>query len=74
MDAPNVAVDGFHAAKEIIRYLIGLRHTQIGRISGPSDRTSSAADRLEGYQKILREAGLEPSWTFSTEYKWSPVL
>jgi len=68
LDVPTVAVDGFHAAKEVIRYLMGLGHTKIGHISGPSDRTSSAADRLEGYQEILSDAGLEPSWTFSTEY------
>lgn len=46
-DVPTVTVDGYHAAKEVIRYLMGLGHTKIGRIAGPSDWTSAAADRLE---------------------------
>ena len=26
LDVPTVAVDGYHAAKEIVRYLVGLGH------------------------------------------------
>ncbi|MEK9669178.1 MAG: LacI family DNA-binding transcriptional regulator [Deltaproteobacteria bacterium] len=68
LDVPTVAVDGYHAAKEIVRYLLGLGHSRLGHISGPADRISSAADRLQGFHDILKESELEPSWTFSTEY------
>ena len=54
LDVPTVAVDGYHAAKEIVRYLVGLGHRRLGHISGPADRTSSAADRLQGFYDILR--------------------
>ena len=44
LDVPTVTVDGYHAAKEVIRYLMGLGHTKSGPIAGPSDWT--AADQL----------------------------
>ena len=68
LDVPTVAVEGYHAAKEIVRYLLGLGHTRLGHISGPADRTSSASDRLQRFHDILEESNLKPSWTFSTEY------
>ena len=55
LDVPTVAIDGYHAAKEIVRYLVGLGHRRLGHISGPADRTSSAADRLQGFHDILEE-------------------
>ena len=68
LDVPTVAIDGYHAAKEIVRYLVGLGHRRLGHISGPADKTSSAADRLHGFHDILEESNLQPTWIFSTEY------
>lgn len=39
------------------RYLIGLGHQQIGCVSGPEDLQPSR-DRVAGYRRALREAGL----------------
>ena len=68
LDLPTVAIDGYYAAKEIVRYLVGLGHRRLGHISGPADKTSSAADRLQGFHDILEESNLELTWIFSTEY------
>ncbi len=65
---PTVAVNGEDAAKEVIRYLLGLGHRRIGHISGPVSRASSATDRFRGYEAALREAGLTSTWNHATEY------
>ena len=68
LDLPTVVIDGYYASKEIVRYLVGLGHSRLGHISGPADKTSSAADRLQGFHDILEEPNLELTWIFSTEY------
>ena len=59
LDLPTVVIDGYYASKEIVRYLVGLGHRRLGYISGPADKTSSAADRLQGFHDILEESNLE---------------
>ena len=55
------------------RHLLQLGHTRIAFIQGPSDHLASW-DRLRGYQRALREHGIEPDplllrcgdWSFET--------
>jgi LacI family repressor for deo operon, udp, cdd, tsx, nupC, and nupG len=68
ISVPTVAVDGNDAAREVVRYLLGLGHLQIGHISGPRGRTSSALDRAQGFEAALQEANLQPTWSYVTEY------
>ena len=55
---PGVTVDQGEAAAEMIRYLIGLGHRRVGVITGPQ-RVRAAAERLEGYHRAIKAAGLE---------------
>lgn len=52
------------------QHLIDYGHKKIGAISGSSDYISSV-DRLKGYQRALKEAGLEydPSLVYTGNYK-----
>ncbi len=54
---PAVTVTNWGGAKMATEYLIGLGHTHIGIITGPSGWRVSA-DRLAGYQAALLTAGL----------------
>jgi LacI family transcriptional regulator len=61
-DIPGVAVDCVMTENEdggwlATRHLIDLNHCRIGCIAGPSDVTPSA-ERVIGYRRALREAGL----------------
>ena len=58
-DIPTVAVDGYQAAKIIVKFLHGMGHERIGHVSGPSDRISSALDRLNGYRDGVNELGIK---------------
>jgi DNA-binding LacI/PurR family transcriptional regulator len=51
----SVGVDNVMASRLITKHLLALGHRRIGFISGPI-QTVSRIDRLEGYQKSLREA------------------
>jgi LacI family transcriptional regulator len=57
-DTDVILVDNFTGGYEATKYLISLGHRRIGCISGPSPLTPSA-DRVGGYKKALREAGIE---------------
>jgi DNA-binding LacI/PurR family transcriptional regulator len=58
-DFVNVESDDVFASQIATRHLIELGHRRIAYFSGP--QTSPAAkDRLEGYQRALREAGIAP--------------
>jgi LacI family transcriptional regulator len=63
---PNVQSDDYQAAYELTRYLIGLGHRRIAFFAG-SNLLPWAQERLEGYRKSLRDAGIEPNdhWVFS---------
>ena len=67
-DIPTVAVDGYQAAKIIVKFLHGMGHERIGHVSGPSDRISSALDRLNGYRDGVNELGIKSHWIYKTEY------
>ena len=71
LDLGTVLIDGYYAAKEIVRYLVGIGHTRLGHISGPADKTSSAADRLQGFHDILEESNLELVGHSALNITWS---
>lgn len=54
-----VGVDNESAAHEAVHHLTGLGHRRIGVVAGP-DTIGAARDRLSGYRRALREAGIEP--------------
>jgi LacI family transcriptional regulator len=57
LEAPLVGVDNEGGAYQATRYLIELGHYRIGLIIGP-ESISTLKDRLEGYRRAFREAGL----------------
>ncbi|SEU09846.1 LacI family DNA-binding transcriptional regulator [Paenibacillus sp. NFR01] len=63
-DVPSVIVDNYQGGYEATKHLIGLGHTQIAYIGGPSVFLS-VAERRRGYIQALEEAGLTP---FGTDY------
>lgn len=56
-DTDVLLVDNFQGGYQAAKYLIGLGHTRIGCITGPSILTPSA-DRVKGYQAALEEVGI----------------
>ncbi|RME85403.1 MAG: LacI family transcriptional regulator, partial [Caldilineae bacterium] len=56
-DVDTVSGDSISAARALVKHLIDLGHRRIAVISGPLG-TSTAADRLAGYQIALAEAGI----------------
>lgn len=56
-DVDSVTGDSISGARALVRHLIGLGHDRIGIITG-SATTSTASDRVTGYQIALVEAGL----------------
>lgn len=54
----TVGVDNEAAAHEGVRHLATLGHRRIGIVAGPNT-IGAAEDRLAGYRRALREAGLE---------------
>ena len=53
----HVDVDNVQGAMSAVRHLIGLGRRRVATITGPLDM-AVASDRLEGYRRALREAGL----------------
>ncbi len=66
----TVYCDSTSSACALVRHLIGLGHTRIAMITGPKG-TSTAEDRLDGYNYALREAGLplDPALVKRGEYR-----
>ena len=58
LTAPAVLVDNVEGGYMATRYLIERGHRLIAHISGP-EYMSTSVDRRTGYQKALKEAGLE---------------
>jgi LacI family transcriptional regulator len=56
-DVDVVRCDSEEAAHRLVRMLIGLGHRRIACLSGPKT-VSTAEDRVAGYRRALREAGL----------------
>jgi len=67
--ADTVRCDSEGGAYALTQHLLALGHTRIAILSGPEDVTT-ASDRVLGYRRALREAGIEPdeSLTFFGEY------
>jgi LacI family transcriptional regulator len=57
VDADLVVGDNVGGACGLVRHLIGLGHRRIAVIAGP-EHAPTAQDRLNGYLKALREAGI----------------
>lgn len=55
----TVGVDNETAAYDAVRHLTSLGHRRIGVVAGP-DAIGAAQDRLAGYRRALRDAGIEP--------------
>lgn len=64
-----VLVDNLEAAERATDYLIGLGHTRIGHIVGPS-RNTQPNPRLLGFKNAMRRAGIEirPEWMPEGDY------
>lgn len=60
LDVDIVECNSFQAAKTATEYLIGLGHRKIAFIGGQFNY-SSINDRVHGYRKALKEAGIPPS-------------
>ena len=63
MDVPAVTAANWSGGLAATRHLIGLGHTRIAAITGPSDMMCSHA-RVDGYRSAMASAGLEvrPEW------------
>lgn len=68
-DAYTVDNDNVQAAYDATMHLINQGHKWIGFVSGPRELTVSQ-DRMEGYRKAMREAGLtvRDEWIVETEF------
>ncbi len=56
---PSVRVDNVQAAATATQHLLALGHRRIGFLAGPPT-SWTARDRLDGYRRALRRAGLTP--------------
>lgn len=54
-----ITIDNARGVREMIQYLASLGHQRIAIIKGP-DGNYDAAERLRGYRKALKDAGLSP--------------
>ena len=70
IDCAWVAATDELGSYEAARYLLELGHTRIGFIQGNRDHQASW-DRLNGYQRALREAGIEPDEGLITQGSWA---
>jgi LacI family transcriptional regulator len=76
-----IDVDNVSGGRKATEYLIGLGHTRIAMITGPSD-WKSVYDRTEGYLQALQDAGipvdqeliLEGSWLHRSGYEKTRLL
>ncbi len=68
-EGDSVTIDNAAGAFDAASYLIGLGHRQLAVITGPLQLTNSQ-DRLRGFQRALRESGLElpPGYTQETTF------
>jgi len=55
----NVETDDISASAAVTKHLLELGHTRIAFFAGPPAAPSSH-ERLEGYRRAMREAGIEP--------------
>lgn len=57
VEAPSISADNVGGARSAAELLLGLGHTRIGVILGPSD-TSTGRDREAGFRQALDDAGV----------------
>ena len=67
-----VLADNMGGGFAATRHLLGLGHTRIGCITGPSDLLPSA-QRVAGYRQALAEAGIEPEpgWIARGDFQYA---
>ena len=70
-DFPSVIADDALGGFIATAHLVSRGHTRIGYIAGPLD-TSTAYYRLVGYQRALREGGIEPEEELVIEANFKP--
>jgi LacI family transcriptional regulator len=70
INAPTICVANVEATLQAMRYLFSLGHKRIGFITGTLS-TRAARERLEGYQRALKEAGLPLDPALIMEGDWS---
>ncbi len=66
----SVSLDDEKTAYEATRYLISLGHSNIAMITGPMEEDCSQ-DRVDGYTRALKEAGIQVDSTRIIEGDWS---
>lgn len=73
--APSVGIDNRKAAQEMTDHILQCGHRRIGVIGG-SETSDITQQRLEGYKRALKEAGVEfnPNWIEYGEYSMAAGL
>jgi LacI family transcriptional regulator len=72
-DLPRyVILDDARAAEVGVDHLIGLGHTRIAHIAGPSD-SDTAERRLAGYRSALAQAGLTAPTSYIAHSDYTPI-
>jgi LacI family transcriptional regulator len=68
----KIAADHVEGAYRAVKHLLGKGYRSIGFLNG-APQYSNSADRLTGYRKALRDAGLEPddSLLYPGNYSWT---
>jgi DNA-binding LacI/PurR family transcriptional regulator len=68
-DAPYVLTDDLKGASDAVAHLVALGHKRIAYVGGKNDLTADL--RLEGYKKVLREAGVSLKEEYILEKEYS---
>jgi len=58
-DVPTARIDDVQAAYDAIDYLIGMKHSSIGMISGPIEDPIAGHSRYTGFKRRMAEQGLK---------------
>lgn len=66
---PSVTLDNIRAGQMAVEYLVGLGHTQIAQIAGPT-RLRLARERVEGAHRALALHGLQPGTVVNNNGNW----
>ena len=73
VDIPSVDIDAVAGAASAVQHLIDLGHQHIAIITNASLEFTSAQQRYSGYQKAIREAGLELDDVYLREGSYTPA-
>lgn len=68
---PTVRIDNAQAAEDAVSHLLGLGHKDIALINGPANSPLSR-DRLKGYRRALKSAGIELDTKLIARGDYSP--